>query len=164
MNKSSFQIRRADLKDLQSLAQFGLALAQLHTTFDEDRFVVPSGGEIAFREYFERELRRADAVLLIAESDTAPIGYAFIRIEPASIEELRESGAWLHDLYVVPEARAWGAGRRLVEAAFAAARDLGSTSLMLSVSPHNGAARSLFERMGFRETMSELRAELAKVV
>ena len=161
MTNEFIQIRRAELKDLPILARFGLALAQLHATFDEQRFVVP-GDETTFSRYFEGELARGDVVLLIAEIGPTPVGYAFVRVEPASIEELREQGAWLHDLYVSPEARARGAGRRLVEAAFDAARDLGSPSLMLGVSPHNANARVLFERLGFRPTMIEMTAELTK--
>ena len=84
------------------------------------------------------------------------------RIEPASIEELRDAGAWLHDLYVVSEARTRGVGRRLVEAAFDAARDLGSKSLMLGVSPRNLSGRALFARLGFRDTMIEMSARTEK--
>ncbi|HYX27950.1 MAG TPA: GNAT family N-acetyltransferase [Pyrinomonadaceae bacterium] len=159
MTDQPIQIRRAQLKDLPTLARFGLALAQLHATFDEQRFVVP-GDETTFSEYFAGELARDDVVLLLAQIDTKPVGYAFVRIEPASIEELREQGAWLHDLYVVPGARTRGVGRLLVESAFDAARDLGSPTLMLGVSPHNASGRALFERLGFRPTMIEMTAEI----
>ena len=140
------------------LTGFGLALAHLHQSFDGQRFVVPH--ESNFRRFFEAELAREDTVLLIAEIDAAPVAYAFVRIEPASIEELRDPAAWLHDLYVVPEARARGVGRRLVEAAFDAAHSLGSKSLMLGVSPQNASGRALFERMGFRPTMIEMCADV----
>ena len=162
MTDSFIQIRRAELTDLPTLAKFGLALAEVHANFDEQRFVVPEGREITLSRYFEGELARADAVLLIAEIDSTPVGYAFLRIEPASIEELRDRGAWLHDLYVVPAARTRGVGRRLVEAAFHAASDLGSPTVMLGVSPHNAGGRALFERMGFRATMIEMTAEMNK--
>src|SRR5262245_24959167 len=160
MTDTPIQIRRADVKDLPILAKFGLALAQLPATFDERRFVVSDDGEASFLRAFETELVGADAVLLIAEIAATPVGYAFVRIEPGSLEELRGTGAWLHDIYVAPEVRARGVGRRLVEAAFDAARSLGSTSLMLGVSPRNASGRALFDRMGFRATMVEMRAEL----
>jgi GNAT superfamily N-acetyltransferase len=156
MADTSIQIRRAARTDLSMLAQFGQALGHLHTSFDEQRFVVPDEG--MFRQFFEGELAREDAVLLIAEIDSTPVGYAFIRSEPGSLEELRDAGAWLHDIYVKPDARTRGVGRRLVAAAFDAARQLGSNSLMLGVSPHNETGRALFERMGFRPTMIEMSA------
>jgi GNAT superfamily N-acetyltransferase len=154
------QIRRAEVKDLPILAKFGLALAQLHAIFDERHFVVPEDGEVSFLRFFEAELAREDAVLLVAEIAATPVGYALVRIEPASLEDLRGMGAWLHDIYVAPDVRARGIGRQLVEAAFDAARSLGSTSLMLGVSPRNASGRALFDRMGFRATMVEMRAEL----
>jgi len=160
MTDTPIQIRRADVKDLPILAKFGLALAQLHATFDERRFVVPEDGEVSFMRFFEAELAREDAVLLVAEIAATPVGYAFVRIEAASLEDLRGIGAWLHDIYVAPDVRARGVGRRLVEAAFDAARSLGSKSLMLGVSPRNASGRALFDRMGFRATMVEMRAEL----
>src|SRR5262244_1634825 len=100
------QIRRAEMKDLPILAKFGLALAQLHATFDERRFVVPEDGEVSFMRFFEAELAREDAVLLVAEIAATPVGYTFVRIEAASLEDLRGMGAWLHDIYVAPDGRA----------------------------------------------------------
>ena len=41
-----------------------------------------------------------------------------------------------------------------------AARRLGSTSLMLGVSPSNTLARQFYERLGMRATMLEMRLEL----
>ena len=162
MTATSIQIRRAEVKDLAILARFGLALARLHATFDERRFLVPAEGEGRFLRFFEAELAREDAVLLIAELGAAPVGYAFVRLEAESLEDLRGPGAFLHDIYVAPEVGERGVGRRLVEAAFEAARSLGSSSLSLGVSPRNARARALFDRMGFRATMVEMRAELKK--
>jgi GNAT superfamily N-acetyltransferase len=53
-------------------------------------------------------------VLLIAEDHATPVGYAFVRMEPASIEALCEPSAWLHDVYVDPPFRGGGVGRQLV--------------------------------------------------
>nr|WP_286194473.1 GNAT family N-acetyltransferase [Synechococcus sp. CCY 0621] len=98
--------------------------------------------------------------MLIAQAGSQPVGYAFVRMEPMSLVELRGAGAWLHDIYVDPQARSGGIGRRLLEAAKEVALALGSTSLMLSASTHNAAARQLFERSGLRPTMVEMRIEL----
>ena len=159
MTDLSIQIRPAEVRDLPILAKFGLALAHLHASFDDQRFVIPEGDEATFLRFFEGELAREASVLLIAEIDQAPAGYAFVRVEPPSIEELRDTAACLHDIYVDPQSRGLGAGRRLVEAAFEAARQLGSKTLMLGVSPHNASGRALFDRMGFRPTMIEMTAE-----
>nr|WP_286195688.1 GNAT family N-acetyltransferase [Synechococcus sp. CCAP 1479/9] len=132
----------------------------MHVGFDGDRFAAPPGGEGAYAAFFREELQRPEVVLLIAEAGPQPVGYAFVRMEPMSLVDIRGAGAWLHDIYVDPQARSGGIGRRLLEAAKQAALDLGSSSLMLSASSQNLAARHLFERAGLRPTMVEMRIEL----
>ncbi len=160
VNEPPLTVRRATDTDLTMLTRFGFALAQLHVGFDGERFAVPPGGESAYAAFFQAELQRPEVVLLIAEAGPQPVGYAFVRMEPMSLVEIRRAGAWLHDIYVDPEARSGGIGRRLLEAAKEAALDLGSSSLMLSASTQNAAARQLFERAGLRPTMVEMRIEL----
>jgi GNAT superfamily N-acetyltransferase len=160
VNEPPLTVRRATDTDLPLLARYGFALARLHVGFDAERFAVPPGGEAAYAAFFQAELQRPEVVLLIAEVGPQPVGYAFVRLEPMSLVEIRGAGAWLHDIYVDPEARSGGIGRRLLEAAKEAALALGSSSLMLSASSQNAAARQLFERAGLRPTMVEMRIEL----
>jgi GNAT superfamily N-acetyltransferase len=154
------RIRTADTRDLSALAEFGLALAQSHVAFDDRRFVAPKGGIQAYVEFFTAELERRDTVVLIAEIDAAAVGYAFVRMESGSLEALIERAAWLHDVYVDPRFRGNGVGRQLVVAAIDAARRLGSASFMLGVSPANPVARHLYDQLGMRATMVEMRLEL----
>jgi ribosomal protein S18 acetylase RimI-like enzyme len=154
----AIQVRRAEDSDVQALADFALALAHVHKKIDARRFVVPEIN--AFLEFFESELARAETVLLIAEDRKIPVGYAFVRMEAASIEALSEPSAWLHDLYVDPQFRNQGVGRQLISKAIEAARRLGSRSLMLGVSPANASAIRLYERLGLRATMIEMRLDL----
>ena len=154
------RVRRARESDLSTIARFAQALAQLHVGFDARRFVMPPRGEADFADFFRAELARADTVLLVGELDSRSAGYAFVRMEPPSLEDLRGAVAWLHDIYVDPQSRSAGVGRQLIEAAKEAARALGSHSLMVGVSPHNAAAWHVFERSGMRPTMVEMRLEL----
>jgi len=154
------RIRPAEARDLPALAAFGLELARVYVEFDRRRFVIPEGGLHAFVEFFRGELGRPEVMLLIAEDQATPVGYAFVRMEPASIEALCEPSAWLHDLYVDPSCRRTGVGRQLASAAIASARRLGSSSLMLGVSPVNTPAREFFEKLGMRPTMIEMRLDL----
>jgi ribosomal protein S18 acetylase RimI-like enzyme len=156
----SIRIRPAQSRDLQSLAEFALALAQIHIQVDPRRFVLPgAGGNAFFFEFFRAELERTETALLIAEDSSTPVGYAFIRIEPANVEGLCETSAWLHDLYVDPQFRGRGVGRQLISAAIESAQHLGSSSLMLGVSPGNTQARQLYEQLGMRATMIEMRLD-----
>jgi ribosomal protein S18 acetylase RimI-like enzyme len=154
------QVRPAEKRDLPALAEFGLALARAHVELDGRRFVLPDGGAEAFLDFFNRELERPESLILLAEATRIPVGYAFMRMEPASIEALCGPSMWLHDVYVDPQYRGNGAGRQLVHSAIEATRRLGSTSLMLGVSPANTQAKQLYERTGMRATMIEMRLEL----
>jgi GNAT superfamily N-acetyltransferase len=160
MDETSVRIRRATVDDLRMLSIFGTRLAELHVSFDDRRFVSPDPPERVFFKFFASQIARPDAALLIAELGATPIGYAFVRMEEESIEDLRGVSAWLHDIFVDPEARGHGVGKKLLEASIDAARSLGSNNLMLSVSPRNGPGKRLFESMGLRTTMIEMRIEL----
>lgn len=160
MEGGTIRIRRAREADVSTIAHFLMVLARSHVGFDAHRFVLPEDGEAAFVEFIRAQLDRADAVMLVAEDDSGVAGYVFVRMEPESIEDLRGSTAYLHDIYVDPKMRRAGVGRQLVEAAKESARTLGSRSLMLGVSPHNDEARRLFEGAGLRPTMVEMRVEL----
>ena len=64
-----------------------------------------------------------------------------------------DGGAELKRLYVRPAARGSGAGRALLEAGIALARERGYTRLWLETSPlFMPAAHALYARAGFRET------------
>jgi GNAT superfamily N-acetyltransferase len=62
---------------------------------------------------------------------------------------------WLEDLYVSDEARGTGAGRALVEAAFARARAHGAKRVELDVDVDNAPARALYEATGFADKGAE---------
>lgn len=154
------RIRPAEAGDLPALAAFALALAEMHVAIDARRFVAPDGGARSFLDFFRGELERPEAVLLIAEDRAMPIGYAFVRMEPAIFEALCAPSAWLHDVYVDPPFRGRGVGRQLVLAAIESARRLGASSLMLGVSPANAHTWQFYDRLGLRATMVEMRLDL----
>ena len=56
---------------------------------------------------------------------------------------------WLEDLFVREEARRFGLGRALVDAAVERARERGCKRIELDVNEDNTAARALYEACGF---------------
>jgi ribosomal protein S18 acetylase RimI-like enzyme len=56
---------------------------------------------------------------------------------------------YLEELYVVPDRRGEGHGRRLMETALAVAREHGATTMELGTALSDTAARGLYESLGF---------------
>jgi ribosomal protein S18 acetylase RimI-like enzyme len=105
----------------------------------------------------EQELREvADYVqgkiAVVAEENGAVVGFALARREGA--REL-----FLPDLYVAPEARRSGLAAQLMAAVAAHAE--GAEEMTLDVRAANTAARSFYERLGFRTEALRLHAPVA---
>jgi ribosomal protein S18 acetylase RimI-like enzyme len=126
------QIRAAGLEDLEEL----LALEQ--ACFQGDRIS---------RRQFRYLLTRGNARTLVATDPHIPrlLGYVMVLFSRGT------SLARLYSIAVSASARGRGVGRRLVEAAEAAARDKASADLRLEVRRDNTASLALFRQMGYRE-------------
>jgi GNAT superfamily N-acetyltransferase len=68
------------------------------------------------------------------------------------LKRLDETTAEVKRLYVVPEYRSEGLGRRLMEAVLDGAAEDGFETLRLGVGPYLETARSLYEDLGFEYT------------
>jgi putative acetyltransferase len=100
------------------------------------------GIDLSFQD-FDAELADPLAVyetVLIADGGCV----ALRRIDEATCEMKR--------LYVRPEARGSGLGRRLAEAVVAEARRRGYRRMLLDTLPTMTSARALYASLGFRET------------
>ena len=157
--KSEVKIRRATGGDLESLVAFAIQLFRQHQAYDRDRFQIAEPLAVRQREFFAEQINSEQTAFIVAESDEKIVGYAFLKIEEESFIDVRTATVWLHDIYLDEAARGRKIGERLLDAAKNAARDLGSDSLMLSVSPNNETAYKLFKDYGFRPTLTEMRLD-----
>jgi len=148
-------VRRATRGDATRIAEFATALAALHAELDHERFTPFAGGERAVRFYGDRAEAESAAVF-VAEGDERVVGFAYLEYEPVLYRELATKVAWLDDIYVEPDARGQGAGRKLLDAVKTEARRLGANKILLSVADKNAAGRQLFVQNGFRTTMHEM--------
>jgi ribosomal protein S18 acetylase RimI-like enzyme len=76
-----------------------------------------------------------------------PDGFAQVVLMPSIYSD--RPGAYLGELYIVPELRGRGLGRALLEAAMELARDRGADHIDLNTAETDTAARGLYESMGF---------------
>lgn len=93
------------------------------------------------RDNIERELR----VFLLA-------GPPDVGVAQLHFREYLHTGTpvcYLEELYVVPDRRGEGHGRRLMEAALEIARERGASSVELGTALDDTAARGLYESLGF---------------
>jgi GNAT superfamily N-acetyltransferase len=134
------QVRPDEWRELRTLRLAALAN-------DEDAF----GDTLALASARDDDAWRAYAgggaakVTFVAVRDGAFVGMA--RGGPRDAGEVGLYGMW-----VAPDARDAGLGRRLVEAVLAWARGHGATRVALDAAEHRAPARALYRRCGFVET------------
>lgn len=136
------RIRHAAPGDLPSLVPM----------FDRYRqFYDRPSDEAGARRFLAERMARGQSVILLALDAGEAVG--FVQLYP-SFSSIRTAATFiLNDLYVEPAQRRGGAGRALVEAAGAMARDAGAAGLSLVTGVDNLAARTLYESLGWtRET------------
>ena len=83
-------------------------------------------------------------LLLAREASGSLLGCVFLKM-------IRPDAAEVKRLYVRPEARGTGLGRRLMIGVLAAARDLGAASVLLDTGTYDTAAHALYRNLGFRD-------------
>ncbi len=154
-------IRRATANDLPDLVDFSVKLSRQHQAYNPLRFVELPNIEEQHFELFSQEINDAECAVLVAETQSQIVGYAFIRMEAGNVVDVSETSAWLHDIYVDDAVRGLKAGKLLLDAARKAARELGSPVLKLQVATQNEFARKLFESHGFQPTMTEMISDLS---
>jgi GNAT superfamily N-acetyltransferase len=89
------------------------------------------------------EMVPPDGVFVVVEADGRPVAGGGIRRLGDDVAEIKR-------MFVVPEARGSGHGRRLLDALEAAARDLGYRRVRLDTAAPMEVALSMYRRAGYR--------------
>lgn len=156
------KIRNAERRDLEPLGRLGAMLMRAHYAFDPQRFLAAGeGAERGYASFLGGLLHSDDDRVLVAEIDGSVVGYVYAGLEPMSWKELRGPAGFIHDVAVTEEARRRGVAQQLIDAAVRWLRDRGAPRVILWTAAPNEPARTLFRRLGFRETMVEMTLELS---
>jgi len=134
---SDIRIRRAGARDV----------AQLAPLFDGYRQFYGKQSDLPGAHLFlTRRLERGEAVVFQAETDQA-VGFTLLYPIFSSVRMLP---VWvLNDLFVDPDFRRLGAGRKLLLHAEEFARATGAAGLELATEKDNTGAKSVYERLGW---------------
>jgi GNAT superfamily N-acetyltransferase len=111
-------------------------------TYEKLRDEVVGTPEILRASLFDRH----EAEALIVESDAEPIGYALFYTTFSSFE--CRGGIWLEDVYVKPEHRRGGIGRKVLEHLAAIALERGHVRLEWVALDWNEPALSFYKKLG----------------
>jgi ribosomal protein S18 acetylase RimI-like enzyme len=150
------RVRQAESADLPRVAQLAGALVRMHHEVDPGRFLLVERVEEGYAWWLARELRRAQAVVLVACRGDDVIGYAYGTLEERDWNLLLDAHGAIHDVFVREDARRGGSGRALVDGLVKELTRLGAPRVVLSTMVGNVAAQALFQRCGFRPTMLEM--------
>lgn len=136
---SPVQPRLATLDDLDAVA----------TLFDAYRQFYEQAPDLDLARRFihERLQRQESVILLAADPADQPIG--FCQLYPSFCSVEAKPIYALYDLFVVPEARRSGAGRRLLRAAARFAAEQGRARMDLTTAKTNKAAQAAYESLGW---------------
>jgi ribosomal protein S18 acetylase RimI-like enzyme len=137
MNQSDIHVRQASAEDAAAIARL---LHDFNLEFDE-----PTPDIETLTDTVRRLLENSEMVVMLAGD--GPDGLSLFRFRSALWSEGLET--YLQELYVVPDLRGRGIGRRLLEETIEFARATGATGIDLNTGETDTAARALYESAGF---------------
>jgi GNAT superfamily N-acetyltransferase len=132
-------VRAARPDDAELIVGFIRGLAEYEKLLHEVKIDAAAVSAALFGE-------RPRAFCEIAESDGAPVGFAFWFYNYSTFEGT--FGIYLEDIFVVPEARATGAGLALMRRLAERCRDEGLARLEWQVLDWNAPAIRFYDRLG----------------
>jgi ribosomal protein S18 acetylase RimI-like enzyme len=156
-------VRLATQADLPAIGRLGAELVRTHNDLDAIRFMAPSASTAeGYASFLGSQLARRDVLVLVAERGLEVVGYSYAEIEGRDYMSLRGPAGVLHDLVVDTGHRGRGIGQRLLDATLRELAARGTPQVVLHTAALNRAARGLFARAGFRDTMVEMTRELGR--
>ena len=133
--------------EIRPILKGELPLVEKHLAFDWGN-LAKHGARLARQQ-------SGKAVYLIAWLENSPVGHLLIDWNGTDDEPMTSGLTGcpnLEDAFVAPQRRSMGIGSRLLDTAESLARQKGFSRIGLGVAIDNPRARSLYERLGYRDS------------
>jgi GNAT superfamily N-acetyltransferase len=153
-------VRRAIAADVPALEGLWAEFIDHHAEGDVYFRRSPEAVEIHGTRLSE-ELDRADRLILLAEHEEEPVGFAIAEIRGASELFLVGPYGFVRDLGVTRRARGLGVGQRLHARVLEWFTHLGVRRAELDVTVKNEGARRFWERQGYRPLYTRMTVDLS---
>jgi ribosomal protein S18 acetylase RimI-like enzyme len=142
---------RAEIEDLELVVPLFDAYRQFYG--------LPTNVDLC-RAYLRDRIHRQEAVIFVVGRRGSE-GWGFTQLYP-TFSSLQACRIWvLYDLFVSPEVRHKGLGRRLMNRAREHAVETGASSIVLSTARTNLVGQALYESLGYVQDKEFLTYELA---
>jgi len=142
-----YECRVKDIDD--SVKELWLGLVR--EMFEIEGFIVPSESNGGRWVRFVREgLASGRNFLLVAKNRNRLVGFACASVPHDYPLDVSEFVGLIDDVYVLPEFRGRGIGKRLVVESLKKMKDKGVNTVRLTVLTENKTAIKLYEQLGFR--------------
>ena len=145
-------IRKAVLKDLETLLSFEQALINVERPFDS---TLKSGHPHYYD--IEKLITATHVELVVAELEGEIIGSGYARIEDAKPYLQHQQHAYLGFMFVVPQQRGKGINKKIMDTLKAWSVSKNIAELRLDVYYKNESAIHAYEKAGFCKHMVEMR-------
>jgi ribosomal protein S18 acetylase RimI-like enzyme len=140
-----------------ALGRLGALLVRTHHDFDPRRFIAATAQtEHGYASFLGTQLGEPSVIVLVAELGGEVVGYTYSGVEGRDYMSLRGPAGVVYDIVVAPDRRGQGIGSTLLNGTIRELTARGAPQIVLSTAERNEPAQRLFERNGFRRTMSEM--------
>ena len=158
--EQDFVVRRMAPGDIKAVVRLWNGEVEYHESIDP-RLKVREGAEEGFRRFLSRiAAAQADVIVLVADAEGEIVGFLIGMVRERTSVFIRSRHGYITDIYVDPEFRRQGVGRKLVKAAEEWFTSQGLDHVRLQVSAANEAGLAFWRSVGFGDYFLELWKEI----
>lgn len=148
----NIQIRQATIQDMPVLLQLGKKLHEVELEFEP----LLSYSEEAAKDRYTQELSNNNALFLIADIDSQPIGYLYAHADKIGYFSTDKLECEIKVVYLKENARGKGISKQLINACIEWAKTKDVFRIKAGIYQQNEASLTSFQEYGFRPYHSTL--------